>query len=59
MNLRYAIDGCLSVYVMKCIATKLQMLQTSPLAKIGLLTLEIDLPSDVKNNAIFVHRPPS
>jgi hypothetical protein len=46
MNLRYAIDGCLDVT--KCIVTKLQTLQTSPLAQIDLLTIEIDLPSDIE-----------
>jgi hypothetical protein len=30
--------------VTKCIVTKLQMLQTSPLAQIYLLTIYIDLP---------------
>jgi hypothetical protein len=65
MNLRYAIDGCLSVcmsvcmYVTKCIATKLQMLQTFPLAQIYPLTIEIDLPSDVDKFRYFGRRPPS
>jgi hypothetical protein len=53
-DLRYAIDGCLDVcldvcmYVTKCIVTKLQMLQTSPLAHIYLMIIEIDLQSDVE-----------
>jgi hypothetical protein len=43
---------CMSV--MKCIVTKLQMVQTSTLAQIYLVTIEIDLPSDVgKNSAIL------
>jgi hypothetical protein len=67
--LRYAIDGCMSVClyvclnvcmdVTKCIVTKLQMLQTSPLAQIYLLTIEIDLPSDVEKFNHFGRRPPS
>jgi hypothetical protein len=58
---RYAIDGCLVVwmYVTKCIVTKLQMLQTSPLAKIYLLTIKIDLPSDVEKFRHFGRRQPS
>jgi hypothetical protein len=50
-------SGCM--YVTKCIVTKLQMLQTSPLAQIYLLTIEIDLPSDVGKYRHFDHRPPS
>jgi hypothetical protein len=45
--------------VTKCIVTKLQMLQTSPLARIYLLTMEIDLPSDVEKFRHFGRRPPS
>jgi hypothetical protein len=37
----------------KSIVTKLQMLQTSPLAQIDLLTIEIDLPSDTEKFAIL------
>jgi hypothetical protein len=49
MNLHYAIDGCLYVCmdVTKRIVTKPQMLQTTHLAQIYLLTVEIYLPSDV------------
>jgi hypothetical protein len=39
--------------VTKCIVTKLQMLQTYPLAQIYLLTIEIDPPSDVEKSAIL------
>jgi hypothetical protein len=38
--------------VTKCIVTKLQMLQTSPLAQIYLLTIQLDMPS-TKNSAIL------
>jgi hypothetical protein len=61
MNQRYAIDGCMDVWmdVTKSIVTKLQMLQTSPLAQIYLLTIEIDLPSDTKKFRHFGRRRPS
>jgi hypothetical protein len=57
MNLRYAIDGCLYVclYVTKCIVTKVQMLQTSPLAQIYHLTIEIHPQSDVEKADILTH----
>jgi hypothetical protein len=45
--------------VTKCIVTKLQMLQTSPLAQIYLLTIDIDLPRDVDKFRHFGRRPPS
>jgi hypothetical protein len=41
------------LYVTKCIVTKLQMLQISPLVQIYLLTIEIDLLSDVEKSAIL------
>jgi hypothetical protein len=54
-------SGCLDVcmHVTKCIVTKLQMSQTSPLAQIYLLTIEIDPPSDVEKIRHFGSRPPS
>jgi hypothetical protein len=60
----YAIDGCMYVCmslclyacmhvclmcVTKCIVMNLQILQTSPVAEIYLLRVEIDLPSDVSS----------
>jgi hypothetical protein len=41
------------LYVMKCIVMTLQLLQTSPLAQIYLLTKEINLPSDVEKSTIL------
>jgi hypothetical protein len=51
---------CMDVwlYVTKCIVTKLQMLQISPLAQIYLLTIEIDLQSDVEKIRHFGRRRP-
>jgi hypothetical protein len=45
--------------VTKCIVTKLQTLQTSPLSKIYRLTIEIDLPSDGGQIRHFGRQPPS
>jgi hypothetical protein len=46
---------CLYVYlyVTKCIVTKLQMLQTSPLAQIYLLTVDIKLSNEVEKFCHF------
>jgi hypothetical protein len=58
-------SGCLYGWMdgwmdpMKCIVTKLQMQQTSPLAQIYLLTIEIDLPSDAEKIRHFDRRLPS
>jgi hypothetical protein len=46
------------MYVTKCIVTKLQMLQTSPLAEIYLMIIEIDLQSDVEKIRHFGRRRP-
>jgi hypothetical protein len=52
--LRCAIDGCpdvcmsVCIHLTNCIVTKLQRLQTSPLAQIYLVTIEVDLTSDVE-----------
>jgi hypothetical protein len=69
MNLRYAINGWMYgymdvwmygwMYVTKCIVMKLQMLQTSPLAQMYLMTIEIDLQSDVEKIRHFGRRRPS
>jgi hypothetical protein len=57
-------DGCMYIwmdgwmYVTKCIVRKLQMLQTSPLAQIYLMIIEIDLQSDVEKIRHFGRRRP-
>jgi hypothetical protein len=45
--------------IAKCIVMKLQKLQTSSLAQIYLLTIEIDLPSDTKKFRHFGRQPTS
>jgi hypothetical protein len=45
-------DVCMDVT--KCIVTKLQMLRTSPLAQIYLVTIEIDLPSKLTENSAIL-----
>jgi hypothetical protein len=47
------------MYATKCIVTKLQNVTNTPLAQICLLTMEIDLTSDIEKFRHFGHRPPS
>jgi hypothetical protein len=66
MNLRYAIDGCLDVcmYVWMYVGNKMYCDETTnatniPFGKMYLLTIEIDLQSDIKKIRHFGRRRPS